>query len=224
LRNRAVYASIVLILLVTSLFAASSKLVLSWRNPASSAKNFRKILVIGMSDKVEVRANFEDALSAKVGRPGIEAIPGNTILLRPEGTKVSLDYIKDQVRSNKIDGVLVSRLVKIDKNITYVPGQAFYPYPYYRTFYGYYGTVYPVVYSPGYLKEEKKIRIETNFYSTATPDGELVWTGMSDTFNPSSTKKAIDSVVKLVVKELEKEQLLGSTNAALRLQATTSIP
>ena len=61
------YASIVLILLVTSLFAASSKLVLSWRNPASSAKNFRKILVIGMSDKVEVRANFEDALSAKVG-------------------------------------------------------------------------------------------------------------------------------------------------------------
>ena len=104
------------------------------------------------------------------------------------------------------------------------PGQAFYPYPDDRTFYGDHGTAYPVVYSPGYLKEEKKIRIETNFYSTATPDGELVWTGMSDTFNPSSTKKAIDSVVKLVVKELEKEQLLGSTNAALRSPATTSIP
>jgi hypothetical protein len=198
---------------VVPLFAASTKLVLSWRNPASSAKHFQKILVIGMSDRVEVRANFEDALSGKIARPGIEAVPGNTILLRPEGTAVNLNYIKTQIRANNIDGVVVSRLVKIDKNITYVPGEAFYPYPYYRTFYGYYGTVYPVVYTPGYLKEEKKIRIETNFYSTAGPEGELVWTGMSDTFNPSSTKKAIDGVVKLVVKELEKQQLLGAAAA-----------
>jgi hypothetical protein len=197
----------------SSLIAASTKLVLSWRNPAASAKHFQKILVIGMSDKVEVRANFEDALSAKLARPGIEVIPGHTILLRPEGTAVNLVYIKTQIRENNIDGVVVSRLVKIDKNITYVPGEVFYPYPYYRTFYGYYGTVYPVVYSPGYLKEEKKIRIETNFYSTGGPEGELVWTGMSDTFNPSSTKKAIDGVVNLVVKELEKQQLLGAVSA-----------
>lgn len=211
----AVFASLVL-----PLFAASTKLVLSWRNPASSAKRFQKILVIGMSDRVEVRANFEDALSAKLARPGIEVIPGNTILLRPEGTAVNLDYIKTQIRANNVDGVVVSRLVKIDKNITYVPGEVFYPYPYYRTFYGYYGTVYPMVYSPGYLKEEKKIRIETNFYSTAGPEGELVWTGMSDTFNPSSTKKAIDGVVNLVVKELEKQQLLGAAarQAALAYQ------
>jgi hypothetical protein len=35
-----------------------------------------------------------------------------------------------------------------------------------------------------------------------------VWTAVSDTFDPSSPKKAIDSVVKLVVKELEKGSLL----------------
>lgn len=190
------------------LLAGSTKLVLSWKNPEAPASQFHKILVIGMSDRVEVRANFEDALSAKLARPGLQSIPGNTILLRPEGTAVNLGYIKDQIRSNQIDAVLVSRLVKIDKNVTYVPGQAFYPYPYYRTFYGYYGTVYPVVYSPGYLKEEKKIRIETNLYSTTGLEGELVWTGMSDIFNPSSANKAIESVVKLVAKELEKQQLL----------------
>ena len=36
-------------------------------------------------------------------------------------------------------------------------------------------------------------------------EGELVWTGISDSFNPSSAKKAIDAVVKVVVKDLEKE-------------------
>ena len=50
-------------------------------------------------------------------------------------------------------------------------------------------------------------RIETNLYATATPEGELVWTGISDSFNPSSAKKAIDAVVKVVVKDLEKEEI-----------------
>ena len=52
------------------------------------------------------------------------------------------------------------------------------------------------------------MRIETNLYATATPEGEFVWTGISDPFNPSSAKKAIDAVVKVVVKELEKEGIL----------------
>jgi hypothetical protein len=49
------------------------------------------------------------------------------------------------------------------------------------------------------------LRIETNLYATAAPEGELVWTGISDSFNPRSAKKAIDAVVKVVVKDLEKE-------------------
>lgn len=192
-----------------TLLAASTKLVMSWKNPGCTAPNFHRMLVLGMSDKTEIRADFEDALSSRIARPGIATIPGNQILLRPEGATVNLDYIKSQVRSNQIDCVIVSRLVKVDKNIKYVPGQTYYlPYPYYGTFYGYYGAIYQQVYTPGYLREEKKVRIETNLYSTSGPQGELVWTAISDTFDPSSAKKAIDGVVKLVVKELEKEKLI----------------
>lgn len=191
------------------LVAASTKLVMSWKNPNYPEPHFKRILVLGMSDRTEVRANFEDALSGKIARPGIETIPGNQILLRPEGTTVDLSYIKTQVRSNHVDAVIVSRLVKVDKNIKYVPGTTFYmPYPYYGTFYGYYGAVYQEVYTPGYLREEKKVRIETNLYAIKGEEGELAWTAVSDTFDPSSPKKAIDSVVKLVVKELEKGNLL----------------
>jgi hypothetical protein len=200
---------VLLLVLAVPALGASSKLVMTWRNPAIKGPQFHKILVIGMSDKTDVRADFEDELSAKVARPGLEAVPGNTILLRPEGTQATLDYLKTQVSANHVDAVIVSRLVKVDKNITYVPGQAYsVPYGYYNTFYGYYGNVYPIVYSPGYLREEKKVRVETNLYSTATGEGELVWTGMSDTFNPSSPKKAINGIIKVVVKELEKERLL----------------
>jgi hypothetical protein len=187
----------------------STKLVASWKNPEYSGPRFHRILVLGMSANPGVRADFEDALSKLVARDGVEAIPGNTILLRPEGTQLDLNYLKTQVKGFKIDAVIVSRLIKVETSTTYIPGQAYVvPYPYYRSFYGYYGAVYPVVYSPDYLRQDKTVRVETNVYATTTPDGELVWTGVSDTFNPSSADKVIDGLSKLLVKELQKESVL----------------
>lgn len=187
----------------------STRLVTSWKNPEYAGPHFHKILVLGMSVKPGVRADFEDALSKLVTRDGVEAVPGNTILLRPEDTKLDMNYLKTQIREFKIDAVIVSRLVKVETNVTYVPGEMYtLPYPYYRSFYGYYGAVYPVVYSPDYLREDKTVRVETNVYDTRTPDGTIVWTGTSDTFNPSSADKAIDGVTKLIVKELQKEGVL----------------
>jgi hypothetical protein len=187
----------------------STKLVTSWKNPEYSGPRFHKILVLGMSDKPGVRADFEDALSKLVGGNGVEAVPGNTILLRPEDTKLDLNYLKTQIREFKIDAVIVSRLVKVETNVTYIPGQPYLiPYPYYNSFYGYYGAVYPMVYSPDYLREDKTVRIETNVYDTRTPDAQIVWTGISDTFNPRSADKAIDGVTKLIVKELHQEAIL----------------
>ena len=128
--------------------AKSTKLVASWKNPQYTPAKFHRVLVLGMSAKPGVRADFEDALSQLVTRDGVEAVPGNTILLRPEGTQLNLDYLKTQIKEFKIDAVIVSRLVKVDRDVTYVPGQPLMPYPYYGSFYGYYSAIYPVVYSP----------------------------------------------------------------------------
>jgi hypothetical protein len=95
----------------------------------------------------------------------------------------------------------------VETKTTYFPGQPYF-LPYYGTFYGYYGTVYPVVYSPDYLVKEKRVRVETNVYSVKPPDGELIWTGTSDTFNPGSAHKVINALVKLVINELEKQAIL----------------
>jgi hypothetical protein len=187
----------------------SVKLVASLKNPGYSGQHLRKVLVIGMSNDPAIRSDFEDAMAGKLARDGVEAIPGHTILLRPDSANLDMDYLKAQIREHHIEAVLVSRLVKVEKNITYIPGQNYViPYPYYNSFYGYYPTVYRQVYSPDYLREDHTVRIETNLYATATLEGEFVWTGISDSFNPSSSKKAIDAVVKVVVMELEKEGIL----------------
>lgn len=200
-----------LLLAVALASGKSSKVVMSWKNPVyTGTKSFSRVLALGLSDKARIRADFEDSLAAQLAEAGLETIPGNTILLRPEGSRLDLQYLRTQVRENKIDAAVVSRLIKVDNTVTYVPGTPYVPppLPYYGTFYGYYGAVYPVVYSPGYLKEEKKVRIETNLYVVTSGEGELVWTGITDTFNPSDTNKAIDRLVKLLVKRMQQDGAL----------------
>jgi len=50
--------------------------------------------------------------------------------------------------------------------------------------------------------------VETNVYAVSSGEGQLLWTAVSDTFNPSSSKKVIHDLSKLVVKELQKEAIL----------------
>jgi hypothetical protein len=208
--HRKLLAIAIVLSAATFLFGKSSKLIMSWRNPDySSTTKFHRVLALGLSDRTAIRADFEDALAAELSSKGYEAVPGNTILLRPPGVQLDLNTLKEQIRANHIEAVVVSRLMKVDHTVTYVPGIPYtVAFPYYNTFYGYYGTLYPVVYSPGYLQQEKKVRIETNLYVTSAPDGQLVWTGITDTLDPSDVHKAIRGLVKLVVTRMQKEDAL----------------
>jgi len=207
--NRTILVSLTVFSIVT-LNSAKSKVVMSWKNPAYVPKSkFKRVLALGLSDKTGVRADFEDTLAARLAEAGFDSVPGNTILLRPEGTQVDINYVRTQILDNKIDAVVVSRLIKVENTITYVPGGPYVsPFPYYNTFYGYYGAVYPVVYTPDYLKEEKKVRIETNLYAVASGQGDLVWTGITDTFNPSNVKKEIGRLVNVVLKQMQTDGAL----------------
>ena len=64
--------------------------------PQLLARKFHRVLALGLSDKTGVRANFEDALAEQLAATGMETIPGNSILLRPEGTQFDLNYLKTQ--------------------------------------------------------------------------------------------------------------------------------
>ncbi len=188
----------------------STKLVASVKSPTYTGQKFQKVLVIGMSDNPAVRSDFEDAMSDRLKRDGVHAVPGHNILLRPKSAKMDPDYLKAQIKEHQIDAVLVTRLVSVKNETMYIPGQTYtVPYPYYNSFYGYYSHVYPMVYTPGYLIHDKTVRVETSLYGTSTPDGEFIWTGLSETFNPNPKKidKSINAVVQVMVDDLQKEKI-----------------
>ena len=107
-----------MLVILAAVSGNSVKMITSWFNPNYEGKTFHKILVIGVARNLEVRGDFEDGLAAQIARPGIETIPGNYILLRPDAdAKLDLDYLRGQIRDNQIDAVVVSRLLKVDKKV-----------------------------------------------------------------------------------------------------------
>jgi hypothetical protein len=207
---RSAFLSLFFLAVLAAISGKSVKIITSWFNPSYEGHTFHKILVIGVAHNLEVRADFEDDMAAQIARPGIETIPGNHILMRPDpDVKLDLDYLRGQIYDNHIDAVVVSRLLNVDKKVTYVPGSTYIaPYPYYYSFYGYVGAVYPLVYDPGYTREDTTVSVETNVYATSKPDGDLVWNGVSKSFNPKSAKKIADGLVKEVPKQMERDGLL----------------
>src|SRR5215472_12549270 len=110
---------IVTLCAITPTSGKSAKLIMSWRKPGhvAAAKPYR-VLALGLSEQTKVRADFEDALAAQLQATGVESIPGNTVLLRPQGTQFDLQYLRTQVRENHIVAVVVSRLVRVDNSVT----------------------------------------------------------------------------------------------------------
>jgi hypothetical protein len=66
-----------------------------------------------------------------------------------------------------------------------------------------------VIYTPGYMETEKNAQVEVNVYSTAKPDGELVWTGTTNTFDAKNVMKVIKELVKVVSQQLERDSIIA---------------
>jgi hypothetical protein len=195
---------------VASFAGGSPKLALSWKNPNYTGGTFQNILVLALNGQAANRAEFEDELVAAITRPGETAAPSYEFLPRPDATPIAKSDLRWVVRKQKFDAIVTALVTKNTKKTNYVPPDVVYtPVAYYDTFYGYYDALVPVVYAPGYMQTEKQAQVEVNFYSTAKPDGELVWTGTTNVFDSSSVMKVIKDLVKLVTKELEKQNVIA---------------
>jgi hypothetical protein len=188
--------------------SAGTKLAFTWRNPAYAGSGFKNIMVLAVNGKASRRADFEDRMVEIIARPGVQAVQSYVYIARPDATPIDPAQLRDIVQNQHFDAILVARLTKYKKTQTYVSGSYDTLPPEIGTFYGYYAWVTPVVYTPGYMETDTKAQLETNLYSTSTQDGQLAWTGTSSIVDPRSPTAAIKDVVKLVVEQLQKQNLI----------------
>ncbi|MEQ8323857.1 MAG: hypothetical protein RIC15_07610 [Vicingaceae bacterium] len=193
------FLSLVLTLLIQSC-STSTKITAQWTDKNYQKGNVSRVLILGITPRETIRRVYEIDLAERLEAIGVEGSPSSEVF--PSKMKLDTNTFRLHFKNEGYDVVITSQLVSADKEQHYQQGYGYSPYPYNRGFYGYYGSAYDMAYSPGYSYSTTTLKIETKMYDTKTE--QIIWAGISDTFNPSDDVDAIRSLNRKLVYEWDK--------------------
>jgi hypothetical protein len=174
---------------------------------ASQGGPARKVLVAAFSGRPELRAKYEADMAARLGGTGVQIVQASK-LFPPRPEPPTVDELRAAIAKEGIDGAVLARLAGTHTEervvtTTTAYGPAFGPYG----FYDYWGPAWMATYPTSYLEQEQVVTLETRFYRTAG-SGKLVWTAMTDTFDPATAEEVIAGVNEKVVARLRSDGLV----------------
>ncbi|MCW5624646.1 MAG: hypothetical protein KIT73_08035 [Burkholderiales bacterium] len=191
-------------LIVLGLVACSSVTVKNtWRAPDAQERHFHRLLVVGVSTRIDVRNAFEDGFAAALRTRGVQADASYPLL--PEMDTQSPEAIRAVAGKGNYDGVIVTRLVRREARLDAtapVPG----PMPFSMNLYGYYPQLWTGYYEPPTVLSYEVAVLETTLYGHA--GGDAVWAATSEVFDPGDYRKNIDDFAKVVGKALVRDRML----------------
>jgi hypothetical protein len=178
-------------ILSLTLGACSSTAILSsWRAPDVGRISFNRVLVHAPLKEPSLRRSAEDTLAGEI--KNAHGVPSYTLISAEEMGDYEL--VRRRAVEGGFDGLVVFRVVSVDKQATWVPGAAWG---------GYHGGW---MYDPGYVQVDTLVRVEANVHAVA--DDKLVWASASQTTNPSSVSRLAASVAHAVARKMRKEGLI----------------
>jgi hypothetical protein len=175
-----------------------------WQDPGYSAAPLRNVAVFVLgADHPSVRRLAEDEF--------VRRLPMNTRGLAgyglvPAAEQGDLDKVRARLRASGFDGALVARLAGVEGASPKGAGVAERVPISYRTLGDYYASTYRELEGPGSVRPTA-VRIQTNLYAVASES--LIWSGVSQTFNPEATREVAGDVAKVVVEQLQKAGILS---------------
>lgn len=162
----------------------------------------QKVAAVVMTPREGPRRTAEDALARELTKRGADAVASYTFLsdqdLKDEAAA------KAQIQKAGVQGVVVMRVTSQDQSVTYTPST--WSRGYYPSFWGYWGYGWGAVYSPGSIRTDTIVNVETLVYSVA--DDKLLWAGVSGTTNPNQVDAFVTEIVDEAAKEMRKSGLL----------------
>lgn len=182
---------------------AAKRIVSQWSNPdyASAPRAFKKIMVAGAIDQDAIRRNLEDRFVVELRAAGVDALPSYRLV--PDHGKDIEESVKAAVQSAGADGVLVTRLIRVEQRTEASPG-------YFQPSFGYYHWYYPGwyggFYAPPSYYQYPVYYSETTLYDAVK--NEIVWSGTIRTIDPENANETIANYVAVVVTALKENRLL----------------
>lgn len=208
--------ALMLIAMVTG--CASVSLVNSWKDAEAPAKQYRKILVVGVANNNQMRQVFEEVFSDELRKQKLTAISSYSIT--GVEAKQSRETLEEAVRKSGADGVLITRLVNLKRNTTtqtgFVMTDRGFTHP---DFYdpvlmptdmmGYYGAT--VSYA---TFEHRSVEVTTSNVATLQTTlfdagtGRMVWSGTTSAVDPAGVVTISSRLSGVVIRALASQGLI----------------
>ena len=204
MKHRLVAVSLIIGLLFFAAGCAATKSTATWKDPAFNQAKFSNVAVIGVAESEGNRRMFEDEFVKQLQEKNIKAVASYTMFTLEKGKNDKAAVI-DLLKQKGVDSVIVTRVMDKTTEQTYYPPTVTYtgpPRAYYGGWYNYYSMGYNSYSTPGYTSTKDIVKLECNVYDFA---GEkLVFSGLSDTTITRGSEAKIDSVVKVLLKNILK--------------------
>jgi len=172
-----------------------------WKDSKYQEK-LKEVLIIGVAKEKTIRRLFEDEFVGLLKARGVDALASYTLI--PSEGILDKATVESKIKNLGVDAVLVTRLVESKKERAYaVPART------HRGgggWYGYYNRSYEYNRQLDNYYEYEVVNLETNIYETHA--GNLIWSGLSETFVQGTDQEEIKSFIKVIMKSLSDNQLI----------------
>jgi hypothetical protein len=175
-----------------------TQLAAVWNDPTARRPAFHRTVAVFATTDETLRRSVEDRLASRFPNtvPSYRVLPGSS----------SADHanIVRALSDSGFDGAIVMRLVAVNEKVTYAPGTYWYASPY--SFSSYWNMAWASPYDPGYASVSTIYTAETEIYDVQSE--KLVFGARSETTDPATVPKLVDSIMRHINAELQKRQLL----------------
>lgn len=221
----------------TAACGSSTKLVSSWKNKEIASNHYEKIAVVAITPNSSGRYLIERAVADDMKSKGLKAIPTYEIfpfagkvgelLSKSENPEAIKERIKNKVKENNIDAIMIIGVMDTQKEQRYVPdrtnnyyypgGTGYYGVPQvvpgaaampftYGAYYNYYAYNMSNYYTSGYYVEDVTYFLESNLYDVKKE--QLLWTGRTKSMNIKSVEEEAPKFAALIINDIMAKKVL----------------
>ena len=199
-RRRAVVAASFGALVTLVAACSSTTLRDSWRDPQFAGPPLRSVLVIGVARSQHHRRIFEDGFAQALRSQDIAGTASYPLL--PEEGALGNARIKQAVAQTGADALLVTRVLRITRNVTVTPG---YVAPGYAMgFYGWYATTWTAV--PPSVDQSEVLTIESTLWDMRQE--KAVWSGTSESTEPRDVSVLTGELARVLIARMKDDKVL----------------
>lgn len=205
--KRNLFFALLLLLTVTS--CTSSRITSSWKEPASTPVNYKKVLVIALSQPDNaLKEQMEKHLVADLQSHGMQAISAYEQYGPKAFENMTEQATLEKIQNTGADAILTIVLLDKSKERNYVRSNiSFTPYAvYYNRFWGYYTTLYGRVYTPGYYVNSTEYFWGSNLYDAASK--KLVYSVQTKSFDPENTQALAHEYGQLIINNMIHQKVI----------------